>query len=418
MSLGVSQVLALLAGLVVGWLVARSVSRNAAREKEAAWLREIQERERTITLLRRDVDDWQGRTREMAEVSTKLPDLVRQMFEAPGRRGVGQAAVRMLELFLHPEQCAVFTAWSPTQNAVLDQDFTTRRDRLVMQAGVGLPAEITRPGQSFAVEFGEGHLGYVAEHPQPMDRSDFERLSSQARKSLEATPAGLRPDVVVPMLNENKVLGVITVGGARTRQDQEKALVKMVAQIAAVAQTHVAQLRDVEAAADRDGLTALLNKRAIAKRLGDLIVDAEHKHTPVSLFLLDIDHFKQYNDTNGHQAGDDVLRVVGRLLRTSIRDEDKAGRYGGEEFMVIFPGAGKDIGLMLADKLRRAVEQTDFEFGARQPLGRVTISGGVATYPEDALASTELVRLADEALYASKKAGRNRVTASQPKYLT
>jgi diguanylate cyclase (GGDEF)-like protein len=251
-----------------------------------------------------------------------------------------------------------------------------------------------------------------------MDRSDFERLSSQAKKALEATPPGLRPDVVVPMMNDNKVLGVITVGGARIRQDQEKALVKMVAQIAAVAQTHVAQLRDVEAAADRDGLTALLNKRAITKRLGDLIVDAQNKHAPVSLFLLDIDHFKQYNDTNGHQAGDDVLRIVGRLLRTSIRDEDKAGRYGGEEFLVIFPGAGKEIGLMLADKLRRAVEQTDFEFGARQPMGRVTISGGVATYPEDAMASTELVRLADEALYASKKAGRNRVTASQPKYLT
>jgi diguanylate cyclase (GGDEF)-like protein len=138
----------------------------------------------------------------------------------------------------------------------------------------------------------------------------------------------------------------------------------------------------------------------------------------LSLLLLDIDHFKNYNDTSGHPEGDAVLKAVGQILRGSVREDDVAARYGGEEFVVVYPGASKAQALALAENLRHAVESHPFAHGARQPCGRVTLSGGVATFPDDSRSGADLVQCADQALYAAKDAGRNRIVAARPNYLT
>jgi diguanylate cyclase (GGDEF)-like protein len=127
--------------------------------------------------------------------------------------------------------------------------------------------------------------------------------------------------------------------------------------------------------------------------------------------LLDIDHFKHYNDTNGHLPGDDLLKRLGALLRENSRENEVVGRYGGEEFLVVMPATPKDVALRVAERIRSLIEGSPFEHAATQPNEHVTISGGVATWPGDGDDVDSLLRSADAALYQAKRAGRNRVMA-------
>jgi diguanylate cyclase (GGDEF)-like protein/PAS domain S-box-containing protein len=154
-----------------------------------------------------------------------------------------------------------------------------------------------------------------------------------------------------------------------------------------------------------DGLTQLRNRRAFQERLEDETRRWRRHGNDVSLVLLDIDHFKSYNDTYGHPKGDEVLRAVGRLLRRSIRAADFAARYGGEEFAIILPNTNAAGSMHVAETLRRAIE------GATWEDREITASIGVATMSEEISTPEELVDAADRALYRSKQAGRNRVTA-------
>ena len=154
-----------------------------------------------------------------------------------------------------------------------------------------------------------------------------------------------------------------------------------------------------------DGLTQLRNRRAFQERLEDETRRWRRHGNDVSLVLLDIDHFKSYNDTFGHPKGDEVLRAVGRLLRRSLRASDFAARYGGEEFAVILPNTSAAGALHVAETLRRAIE------GATWEDRPITASIGVATMSEEVSTADELVDAADRALYRSKQAGRNCVMA-------
>jgi diguanylate cyclase (GGDEF)-like protein len=161
--------------------------------------------------------------------------------------------------------------------------------------------------------------------------------------------------------------------------------------------------------ASMDGLTGVLNKRFVTQRLAEQAHRCVEDRQSLAVFLLDIDHFKHYNDRNGHVAGDALLRKLAQLVQGHVRQEDFLGRFGGEEFLLVLPGASKRRGLAAAEKVRRLIAEHAFDFGAEQPLGCVSISGGVAACPEDATESVLLLRSADEALYAAKNAGRNRV---------
>jgi len=153
-----------------------------------------------------------------------------------------------------------------------------------------------------------------------------------------------------------------------------------------------------------DGLTQLRNRRAFEERMEDETRRWRRHGGDVSLVLLDIDNFKEYNDTFGHPKGDEVLRAVGRLLLRSLRASDFAARYGGEEFAIILPNTGRSGSLVVAEQLRRAIEASTWE--DRQ----ITASVGVASMGEEITNGEELVDCADRALYRSKEAGRNCVS--------
>lgn len=167
-----------------------------------------------------------------------------------------------------------------------------------------------------------------------------------------------------------------------------------------------------------DALTGLPNRKAFDQRLAHLIAEAAGEAEPelapgFCLILFDIDHFKAFNDTHGHQVGDHVLRLVSRALVDGIKGRDMAARYGGEEFAVLLPRTSATGGLTVAEALRRAVSDKDLvNRTTGERLGQVTLSAGVAAHRpgQDVEA---IVRLADAALYAAKKQGRNRIMEAE-----
>jgi diguanylate cyclase (GGDEF)-like protein len=406
-------------GVGLGLLLSQLWGNPWKELEEAKRTRDLErlDAERVTVRLRRQIEDLELRAKDQGAIFQILPDLVGQMFAVKGRRGVGPLALKIVDQLFRPEQAAVFVVGNPRETGVLDEDFLARPavKRIVLAAGHGLPQSLT---QGMELEYGKGRIGYAAERREAMDDADFRALSGFARRQVEAHPQALRVDAVAPIEDEGGLLGLVAFGGPRLRQGQEKRLLKMVADLTGVALTHVTLLRQTEEAAVIDGLTGVYNKRHLQKLIGDRIHDAERYHTPLSLLIIDIDHFKHYNDTNGHLEGDGVLKKVGALLKASTREDDVAGRYGGEEFVVLFPGATKELAMRLAENLRRGIAATQFPHAVRQPLGSVTISGGVATFPEDSRNANGLIRAADQALYDAKAAGRNRIVAATTTYFT
>ena len=144
-------------------------------------------------------------------------------------------------------------------------------------------------------------------------------------------------------------------------------------------------------------------------KLQEELKRARRYNHPLSVIMADIDHFKIFNDTHGHPGGDLILRQVAELLQTTVRDIDFVARYGGEEFLIILTETSKARGLEVAERIRGAVAREHFADAETQPGGRLTLSLGVATFPEDVGEADHLVQRADVALYSAKRAGRDRV---------
>ena len=157
-----------------------------------------------------------------------------------------------------------------------------------------------------------------------------------------------------------------------------------------------------------DGLTGLCNRRHLEERLREMFEHSLRFNEPLACVMFDLDHFKSVNDTYGHQAGDAVLQQFATLLKSSAREVDRLGRYGGEEFMALLPGTVLDSAVTFAERTRQQIEGNVFTFNGR-PLRR-TLSCGVAAWPHPRIRDREeLVKFADEALYVAKELGRNRV---------
>ncbi len=172
-----------------------------------------------------------------------------------------------------------------------------------------------------------------------------------------------------------------------------------------------ARLTDI---ANRDGLTGLYNHRFFREALELEVARCRRHRRPFSVIFMDLDHFKHYNDTYGHLAGDSLLCAVAKLLQERTRGETVAARYGGEEFVLLVPETASEGARRYAEGIRQAVECHRFTGQQTQPLGKITLSLGVASYPQAGGEPAQLVGRADEALDHSKRAGRNRVSVWDP----
>ena len=167
---------------------------------------------------------------------------------------------------------------------------------------------------------------------------------------------------------------------------------------------------ELENLARTDGLTQLTNHRTFHEQLAAEIRRSERSNAPLTLLMIDVDHFKKYNDTHGHPAGDAVLKRVAQILKENLRTTDLVARYGGEEFAILLIDTPLSFGAKVAAKLRNTIRRTEFS-GAKesQPAGRVTISVGMAGWPMHGKNPRALMEAADKALYEAKHAGRDQV---------
>jgi len=156
----------------------------------------------------------------------------------------------------------------------------------------------------------------------------------------------------------------------------------------------------------------LYNRRYMEETLERELSRAKRENVPVGIMMFDIDHFKRFNDLEGHDAGDALLRELGTLLNRSIRGSDIVCRYGGEEFLVVLPGASKEQARQRAEEIRNSVKEL-LVYHLGKPLAKCTISIGVAEYPTDDSSIEHLLKAADNALYRAKHEGRDRVVLAE-----
>jgi diguanylate cyclase (GGDEF)-like protein len=160
-----------------------------------------------------------------------------------------------------------------------------------------------------------------------------------------------------------------------------------------------------------DGLTELYNHRCFYQLLEIEVSRCERKGSSFSLAMIDVDNFKKYNDTLGHTEGDDILKRLAWLLKHNARLSDMVCRYGGEEFTIILTETNESASKMAAERFRRIIEEAEFQHQDAFPGGNLTISIGLATFPDDSNSGGDLVKKADAALYEAKRAGKNRLVA-------
>jgi len=217
-------------------------------------------------------------------------------------------------------------------------------------------------------------------------------------------PEGLRAATAFPLFMDRALQGFL-VADHLLPDDVERCGI-LVSQFA-LALRRIRLYERVQELAIRDGLTGVFVRRHFLARLQEEVARAARHGSPLAFLMVDLDHFKQVNDTHGHLVGDTVLRELAALLRTQVRDVDLVGRYGGEEFGIGLLDTGPGPAQVVAERIRQAVATAAFR--AYDERLAVTVSIGVAGFPQDAVDTAELVERADAAMYQAKQAGRNHV---------
>ncbi len=249
-----------------------------------------------------------------------------------------------------------------------------------------------------------GMLGWAAKHGQIITAEDISKNHTLANLREQD---GTHWHACAPMRFGQKVLGVLGIETVESRGQEFDRLLYIVANFAAVAVNNGRVYEQARESARRDGLTGLFNHATFQSQLAEILSEASEAGGTVSIVLSDVDHFKQFNDRYGHQAGDYVLGSVGELWTRLIPQRAFAARYGGEEFVCVFAETDVDTATQHAEALRFAIENAELEFDGN-PL-RVTASFGVAAFPVHAKDQAALIREADAAMYKAKRDGRNRV---------
>jgi diguanylate cyclase (GGDEF)-like protein len=282
--------------------------------------------------------------------------------------------------------------------AVLNRDEVENRLDVMTELPADSPMlaalEGAEPGACAAVRLGRAH------EREPDGRSLLE---------CELCGGLAGPSLCAPSLVGGEVIGSVLIECDRPiAEDVRRRVEQTIAQAAPVL-ANLRNLSEAEARAVTDTLTGLPNKRSIEDTLKRMAAQAGRSRIPLAAIMLDLDHFKRVNDVYGHDRGDEVLAAVGAAITESLRESDFAGRYGGEEFLILLPDTNRDGALVSAARLLNAIAELRI---ASQDV-KITASLGVALMPDDAGSSEELFRRADRALYAAKRAGRNCIESAQ-----
>ena len=223
----------------------------------------------------------------------------------------------------------------------------------------------------------------------------------------------LKPSLIVPLFQKNRMNGILLLGermdlgDGTSYSDYDIKQILNIASLASMAINNAALLER----SSTDMMTRLKLKYFFFNQLTDRLDLAYAQGLPIGVIMFDIDHFKSFNDTHGHTCGDYVLTTVAKVIKNSIRSQDMASRYGGEEFTVMLPNTLKEDAMQVAERIRSNIENMEFNYEGQ--IVKVTISGGVSVFDKEenpVTSAKEFVIQADKALYVAKTSGRNRIT--------
>ena len=218
-----------------------------------------------------------------------------------------------------------------------------------------------------------------------------------------------------PLIAGGVIIGAVRVEGPKGLWTPEReALLESYLSGAATALSNLRLLESTKEQANVDELTGLYNRRFLEEYARKLIAMARRKEQPLGVIMMDLDHFKEFNDVYGHETGDRILRHFARTATRAIRETNLSARYGGEEFVVMLPETGQQSCMFVAERIRQAVERMTIPSGTEKPLPQVTVSLGIAIYPDHGQTLEDILQAADRALYESKRVGRNRTTLYIP----
>lgn len=284
--------------------------------------------------------------------------------------------------------------------------------RLEIKAGLGLPDGVA---QQARVRAGEGVAGHVWHTGRPW-LAGADTDATDTPPVVAATRAYRSPSFLSYPINVGgQRIGVLNVTDRADGSPYNEADVRLLDTIAPQLGLALDRAGWRERAllfqrmSITDPLTGLANRRYLTARLAEEVSRAERHHAPICFIMMDLDNFKNYNDNNGHQAGDEALVLLAQCLRSTLRAVDIAARYGGEEFSILLPQTTLREGSAIAERIRQLIAATPFPHGAQQPNGQVSVSLGVADYAPGRTTPAAIIKAADQALYQAKNAGRNRV---------
>ncbi len=379
--------------LVVVALLVALYRASAARQKAEISAREV--KEASVRKFRRLEHDLHF----LVDFYRVFARLLAEMHAEKKVRMIPQALLNAMVEIYGPEVAAVLVRRDPS-------DGNSEEVPRLSVAALHSTRGSLHKGMEF--KFGEGQAGTVAERMQVMVRKDFDedQLASYERSRIVNEP---KYDIIAPMVAGEETLGVLAISRPDRHHDSERDVLEMIARVGALTWKNVQAYRVKEVEAEIDKLTKIFNKGALLHRLGLVLLEARTAGGRASVFMFDLDNFKIYNDTNGHLAGDRLLTELSQLVQNMVRSDDVFGRFGGEEFLLVMPDRNGTQAMTVARAIRKAIEEYSFVGGETQPLGRVTISGGVACFPDDATEQVELMKAADNALYGAKGSGRNQV---------
>jgi len=385
-----------------------------------AFLRDITSRKQAEEELRRARDELQkrveARTVELKEANARLVDWVEELQQrAQDMRLLNEAGDHLQACHTVQEAYAVVAQYGgslfPDEPGALCM-LNPSHNVVEVVAAWGTPPppeEVFTPDDCWALRRGRAH---VVEGPEA-------RLVCR-HVGTPAPPAY----VCVPLMAQSTALGILHVVDRPHDHRPESALgphhvlarrqlAFTVADQVALALSNLRLQESLRDQAIRDPLTGLFNRRYMQESLDRELRRAQRRRMPLGVIMLDIDHFKRFNDTFGHAAGDKLLREIGALLQHHTRGEDIACRYGGEEFTLILLEASAEDTEQRALLLRAEAAQLHVEYG-HQPLGNITVSLGVGVFPDHGGTAETLLKAADAALYRAKAAGRDRVMVAAP----
>jgi diguanylate cyclase (GGDEF)-like protein len=279
------------------------------------------------------------------------------------------------------------------------------KQELVFEAALGAKG---REVAAIRPKLGEGIAGWVAETGQPAIVNDVRSDARFAPHVDAKTSFETRSILCAPLVSRGRTIGVLEIlnrlGGAFTKTDLE--LVLTLVEPAAIAIENAILFQRTEQLTITDDLTRLFNSRYLNLYLGREIKRCKRHGIPLSVIFLDLDGFKGINDQFGHLAGSGTLTEVGGILALGVRESDILARYGGDEFVVVLPETPASGALVIAERLRRAIEEHRF-LESQGIAARISASFGIATYPDHALSPEGLIQKADQAMYRVKEREKN-----------